>query len=166
MDSLSSLLRSILQEGLKATIFTITTTRPDSNFLDSCVQIIQNGKNERSTRSEFVSKAQGKVIAVVDRTADLVSAADSIVSARFAFGGTSPYAPDLVLVNEFVKKQFLDIILQRSIRYMTGSSSSTNGGSEKRNGRRPQAKSERMEEALKSVQEWKSWKLNVMHSGD
>lgn len=35
-------------------------------------------------------------------------AARTIIAARFGFGGTSPYAPDLVLVNEFVKKDFFE----------------------------------------------------------
>lgn len=34
-------------------------------------------------------------------------AARELVAARFAFGGSSPYAPDLVFVNEFVKAEFL-----------------------------------------------------------
>ena len=58
-----------------------------------------------------------KSIAVVDRTADVVSAAEHIIRARFGFRGRSPYAPDVVLVNEFVKKAFLDAAVQQSIKY-------------------------------------------------
>lgn len=47
-------------------------------------------------------------MAVVDRTADVDLAARAIAAARFGFGGTSPYAPDLVLVNEFVKRDFFE----------------------------------------------------------
>lgn len=61
------------------------------------------------------------VIAIVDRSADLVSAAKSLVNARFAFGGTSPYAPDIILVNEFIMQEFLDIVLRAAIPYITRS---------------------------------------------
>lgn len=36
------------------------------------------------------------------------------MAARFSFGGGSPYAPDLVLVNEFVKQDFLDAVIDES----------------------------------------------------
>lgn len=47
-------------------------------------------------------------MAIVDRSADIEAAAQAITTARFSFGGYSPYAPDLVLVNEFVKKEFFE----------------------------------------------------------
>ena len=34
------------------------------------------------------------------------------------FNGKSPYAPDLILVNEFVKKEFLQAVIRHSIQYM------------------------------------------------
>jgi hypothetical protein len=52
----------------------------------------------------------------VDRTADVKIAARELVAARFAFGGSSPYAPDLVLVNEFVKAEFLQAAVEESRR--------------------------------------------------
>ena len=48
------------------------------------------------------------MIAILDRTADVEAAAKAIVTARFSFQGTSPYAPDLVAVNDFVKKEFFE----------------------------------------------------------
>jgi hypothetical protein len=47
-----------------------------------------------------------RTVAVVDRTADIGAAAEAIVHARFSHAGESPYAPDLVLVKEFVVKAF------------------------------------------------------------
>lgn len=47
-------------------------------------------------------------MAIVDRSADIEAAAKAITTARFSFGGYSPYAPDLVLVNEFIKKDFFE----------------------------------------------------------
>ena len=52
----------------------------------------------------------------MDRTADLKLAARELVAARFAFGGSSPYAPDLVLVNEFVKQEFLQAVGEETRR--------------------------------------------------
>jgi len=52
----------------------------------------------------------------VDRTADVKLAARELVAARFAFGGSSPYAPDLVLVNEFVKREFLQAVVEEEGR--------------------------------------------------
>ncbi|KAF4766679.1 hypothetical protein HAV15_010240 [Penicillium sp. str.  len=54
----------------------------------------------------------GKVVAVVDRTANINHAAEALVAARFSFGGRSPYAPDLVLVNEYIKEPFLMALVQ------------------------------------------------------
>lgn len=53
-------------------------------------------------------KASLQVLALVDRSADIVSAARSVVQARILFQGRSPYAPDIILVNEFVVKEFID----------------------------------------------------------
>lgn len=72
-----------------------------------------------------IASSQGHSIAIVDRTADLACAAQQLVAARFCFGGTSPYAPDIVLVNEFVKKDFTELVLQQAIHFLSASPSST-----------------------------------------
>lgn len=59
----------------------------------------------------------------MDRTADVKLAAKELVAARFAFGGTSPYAPDLVLVNEFVKQAFLQAVADECREGSTGTRS-------------------------------------------
>lgn len=58
--------------------------------------------------SQLISPANARCVAIVDRSADVDEAAKAITAARFSFGGSSPYAPDLVLVNEFVKKAFFE----------------------------------------------------------
>lgn len=98
----------------------------------------------------------------MDRTADLASAAEQLVAARFAFGGTSPYAPDLVLVNEFVKKDFLEHVLKHSIPYLSGSGDVVANGSSKSS----QKPTSRVAESFKTLQDTKSWKLNVITQGD
>ena len=52
---------------------------------------------------------------MVDRKFDLDEAAKAIINARSAFGGKSPYAPDVVFVNEFVKKDFLQALVRQVI---------------------------------------------------
>ncbi|KAL4861437.1 hypothetical protein BDV12DRAFT_204011 [Aspergillus spectabilis] len=63
------------------------------------------------------SNKANRTVAIVDRTADIAAAAASIVRARFAFGGRSVYAPDFVLVNEFVKEKFLEAVVSEAIAY-------------------------------------------------
>lgn len=66
-----------------------------------------NGPSATLT-TQLLSSSGTRTVAVVDRTADIDLAARAITAARFGFGGTSPYTPDLVLVNEFVKKDFFE----------------------------------------------------------
>jgi hypothetical protein len=64
----------------------------------------------------------GKVVAVVDRTANINHAAEALVAARFSFGGRSPYAPDIVLVNEYIKEPFLIALVQASVSFRSSAS--------------------------------------------
>ncbi len=59
-------------------------------------------------------------IAIVDRTANTQEAASAILRARFSFGGQSPLAPDLVLVNEFRIKEFCQSIAELTSKYFAG----------------------------------------------
>ncbi len=68
---------------------------------------------------------------MVDRTANLELAARELVKARFSFGGRSPYAPDLVAVNEFVQQDFLRAVVQACVSY-GGSPREKTKGSAKR----------------------------------
>ncbi|TLD08083.1 hypothetical protein PspLS_10587 [Pyricularia sp. CBS 133598] len=61
-----------------------------------------------------------RTIAIVERDADVDAAASALVGARFALGGTSPYAPDVVLVNEWVEKEFLQAILRHTAKVVSG----------------------------------------------
>ncbi|KAF1834512.1 hypothetical protein BDW02DRAFT_333236 [Decorospora gaudefroyi] len=69
---------------------------------------------------------RGAESSMVDRTIDLASAAEQLVTACFAFCGTSPYTLDLVSVNEVMKKEFLEHVMRRSIRFLTGSTGIAN----------------------------------------
>ncbi|CAN9297901.1 unnamed protein product [Alternaria alternata] len=156
-----SLLRKLLIEALESDTFTVISSDPSSDSLSSCVQVFQEKQISPPTYSQLVSP-RNKIIAIVDRTADLASAAEQLVTARFAFGGTSPYAPDVVLVNEFIKKDFLEHVLKHSLRFLAGSSGISNGSTNARE----QKKSSRVAETFQGLTDSKSWKLNVITQGD
>ncbi|KAJ9632343.1 hypothetical protein H2203_000748 [Taxawa tesnikishii (nom. ined.)] len=110
LREVSGLLRKLLKDCLDPSTFEIAQeVVTETTFLDSCVQVVQDGINQ------IVSTPKALTFAVVDRTANLDNAARALVNARFAFGGRSPYAPDVVLVNEFVKKDFLQALVRQTI---------------------------------------------------
>jgi hypothetical protein len=84
--------------------------------------VIDQNSNETWPRANaLASSSRSRVFGIVDRTADIKLAARELVAARFAFGGSSPYAPDLVLVNEFVKEEFLQATVEESRKLKSGS---------------------------------------------
>lgn len=102
--SLDARLKEALHKALDKDTFCITNKRVSDQELVSCTLVDQTGKH--TSAAQLVSSWEARVIAIVDRTADIDAAAKAIVTARFSFQGMSPYAPDVVVVNEFVKKDF------------------------------------------------------------
>lgn len=88
--------------------FLVVESQPatDDFFSGHCT--IVDGRNEpsESLSSRVLCSPSSRSIAIVDRTSMISNTARDIVRARFAFCGRSPYAPDLVLVNEFVFDEF------------------------------------------------------------
>ncbi|KAJ4336733.1 hypothetical protein N0V95_008521 [Ascochyta clinopodiicola] len=160
LRALSSLLRSLLSQALEPDTFAAITSAPSQDALSATFQVLQEAQVQQPTRTQLVS-TQTRVIAIVDRTADLVAAAEHLVTARFAFGGSSPYAPDLVFVNEFVKKDFLELVLKYAIPYLASSDETATNGSPKGG----QKKGSRTAEVLKSLDSSKSWRSNVVTQG-
>ncbi len=88
-------------------------SRPSNHDLDSdCIVVSQKLDRQEPSLNHLQSNPNSRTVAIVDRTADIALAAREIVSARFAFGGQSPYAPDIVLVNEFSKKAFFQAVVR------------------------------------------------------
>ncbi|ERS97071.1 hypothetical protein HMPREF1624_06400 [Sporothrix schenckii ATCC 58251] len=58
-----------------------------------------------------------RVVAIVERDADIAAAATALVRARFSFGGRAPYAPDVVLVSEWAKTDFLAAAAQAAAQF-------------------------------------------------
>lgn len=86
------------------------------------VLISQNGGSAAPTLvNHFVSPSESRVVAVVERDADIDAAAKSLVVARFSLRGKSPHAPDVVLVNEWVKRNFLAAATRHYIQLIPSS---------------------------------------------
>ncbi|KAF2632871.1 ALDH-like protein [Macroventuria anomochaeta] len=164
LRALPSLLRSHLSQALELDTFAVITSAPLQEALATCLQVLQETRVQQPTYTQLVSP-HNKVIAIVDRTADLVSAAEHLVTARFAFGGSSPYAPDLVFVNEYVKKEFLEHVIKFAIPYLASSDEVVSNGSPKSPTLGGQEKGLRTSEALKSLESSKSWRSNVVTQG-
>lgn len=58
----------------------------------------------------LLSVPTSRTLAIVDRTGDVKAAAKDILASRVSFGAQSPYATDLVFVNEFVVNTFLEAV--------------------------------------------------------
>ncbi|EMD89581.1 hypothetical protein COCHEDRAFT_1137878 [Bipolaris maydis C5] len=165
LRTLPSLLRKLLTEALESDTFLIISSSPPADSLSTCLQVLQETQVAQPTYSQHISP-QGKVIAIVDRTADLATAASHLVTARFAFGGTSPYAPDIILVNEYIKKEFLEHVLQLSFRYLAGSGSLANGVSPSNNASNQKSSSSRISSAFSTLSSSKAWDLTTISQGD
>ncbi|PYI19517.1 aldehyde dehydrogenase PutA [Aspergillus violaceofuscus CBS 115571] len=118
--ALPALLKKILPPALDADTFAVSEDRPDVSFLSQVVVLNQNGDAGQISGQSISSPSTARTIAVVDRTADVPAAAEALVAARLTFGGRSPYSPDVVLVQEFVMKEFVEAVLQRSSKYLGG----------------------------------------------
>lgn len=163
LRTLPSVLRTILSQALESDTFAFVSSAPSEEALKTCLQVLQETQVQQPSYTQLVSP-HNKVIAIVDRTADLVSAAEHLVTARFAFGGSSPYAPDLVFVNEYVKKEFLEQVLKFTIPHLASSDEVVPNGSPKSSTLGGQ-KGFRTSEALKSLESSKSWRSNVVTQG-
>ena len=115
----SSLLRKILPEALDADTFALSDEMPSDSFMSRVTLVLQQHSSAESAAqsNQVVSAASSKTVGVVDRTASVQQAAESLVSACFAFGGRSPYSPDLVLVNENVLQPFLEAVIQHASKF-------------------------------------------------
>lgn len=104
-----AVLRTALSGALDVNTFSVSGAIHDVAALGPAVLVDQTSAGApESLTTHLLSASTRRTVAVVDRTADVQAAARAITKARFSFGGTSPYAPDLVLVNEFIKQDFFE----------------------------------------------------------
>ncbi|KAH8682856.1 putative PutA family dehydrogenase [Tricladium varicosporioides] len=124
LQEIPSLIRKLLKAALDPSIVEFVTARAtDADLGTNHIRVFQNDilRTElpplpSTSPSPLISPSQSRVVAVVDRTANLAKAAQALVTARLSFGGKSPYAPDLILVNEYVRKDFLTAVMGELIR--------------------------------------------------
>ncbi|EPE04034.1 aldehyde dehydrogenase [Ophiostoma piceae UAMH 11346] len=120
LQTLPRLLETAIRASLDPDIFAIVPFGKIADVSgDGYIPVVQTGDSTFHDRPHaLISHSTALSIAVVDRTADLETAAKALVNARMQFGGRSPYAPDVVLVNEFVKTDFVQAVVKHAIRYM------------------------------------------------
>ncbi|KAF2218865.1 Aldehyde/histidinol dehydrogenase [Elsinoe ampelina] len=126
--SLPALLKSIIPPALDHDSIVFTTSTPQ---LDLPHTIVTSANTESLPSNHIASPTSTLSVALVDRNADFDAAARALINARFSFRGRSPHAPDLVLVNEFVKKDLLQALVRAGIA-STDSTPLGNGALEKR----------------------------------
>ncbi|PVI04315.1 ALDH-like protein [Periconia macrospinosa] len=160
-QSLPGLLRTFLTQALESDTFQIVTSSPSPSATIQCFTVLQNDKETpKPTYSQLVSSS-GRVIAVVDRTADLSTAASHLVTARFAYGGASPYAPDLILVNEFAKREFLEHVLKHAMRFLFPTSNNTSPPSSSSHNKPAKA----IQASLAALEQDPNWTLSLVSQG-
>jgi hypothetical protein len=153
LQSLISTLRRLLCSSLDADTFAISESRPAGDFLQQCTLVLQSQpENHSKARRAYTSPSSLRALAVVDRTAHVDEAAQAVVRARFSRRGSSPYAPDAVLVNEFVLEEFLACLLQHMSPYMAHENGSI-GDSSKQKQRRQFAESQRILDTAEKSEE-------------
>ncbi|KAJ9641254.1 hypothetical protein H2204_002932 [Knufia peltigerae] len=119
LAQVSGLLRKMLPSALDSDVFAISSTRPPQDFLSKC-QVVSQAEEDDDTLS-----SSAKVVAIVDRSANVSEAASIIGTSRVSFNGRAAYAPDLVLVNEFVADDFLFHLVQAVTTPLSKPSNST-----------------------------------------
>ncbi|KAK5652851.1 hypothetical protein OQA88_9517 [Cercophora sp. LCS_1] len=86
------------------------------NFDPGCmnlkhIYVWQSDSPAPKTRNFVTHQPDDKVIAIIEKGADLKAAAETLVNMCFGIGGRSQHAPDLILVNEMVKDEFKNVVI-------------------------------------------------------
>ncbi|KAF5235228.1 hypothetical protein FAUST_7193 [Fusarium austroamericanum] len=116
------LVLNLIENSLDRDIFTVSAQPVTPEDIGTSHTFVsQNGTSGPILRNHLVSDPKAPVIAFVERDADISAAAQALVSARFSLQGKSPYAPDVVFVNEWVKKDLLRALVQQSTEFLATS---------------------------------------------
>ncbi|KAH0288237.1 ALDH-like protein [Aureobasidium namibiae CBS 147.97] len=111
-DQSTALIRKIMNAALDKEAFVAISSTAPGSFLKHCLMIDQmhQPSSPQYMGKSLISKASGRVVAVVDRTAKIDSAVKEIFASRMQYGGQSHYAVDQVFINEFVADEFLAVM--------------------------------------------------------
>ncbi|PMD19586.1 hypothetical protein NA56DRAFT_680077 [Hyaloscypha hepaticicola] len=102
-----SLLSEILPRALDRDTFHISKVKLDSKWADQLDLTIDQ------------SAVQGRTICILDRTGDIEFASQTITASKLPPEYTSPYSPDLVLVNEYLVSNFRTRCLEIASKVQT-----------------------------------------------
>ena len=121
-SKLGACLKKLMLSVLSSQTFAIVAQPPnDENFIaKDYVELDGRETQGTFTTTTHMCTRPGRVVAVVDRSADIKAAARECVKARFGFGGHSAYAPDIVLVNEFSAQTFCTAASESALHYLAG----------------------------------------------
>ncbi|KAF4466327.1 aldehyde dehydrogenase family 3 member b1 [Fusarium albosuccineum] len=124
-----NLVLGLVEKSLDQDIFEITSQEATAAAINHPhIRVLQNGSTEPVLKDNLVSDSKKPVVAFVERDADVQAAAKALVGARFGLQGRSPYAPDVVLVNEWVKKDLLRALVQQSTDFIANPNDSRGKG--------------------------------------
>ncbi|KXJ85369.1 Aldehyde/histidinol dehydrogenase [Microdochium bolleyi] len=122
----------LVRAALDKDIFAVVPELDAEDLGHRHLRVVQNSGGSSSPASPIPtlsSDSSLRTVAIVERDADIQAAADALVAARFSLGGRSPYAPDLVLVNEWVKRDLIIALSASSARFMADAKSSSSSKS-------------------------------------
>ncbi|KPI36600.1 uncharacterized protein AB675_4433 [Cyphellophora attinorum] len=109
VEATPDVLRRLFSESLDRRAFITVSNRPIESVLRSCLVVDQANSSSSDAGGRILTcDSQRRAVAIVDRSADLDLAAKEIAASRYFVGGEGDYAPDLVLVNEFARAEFLE----------------------------------------------------------
>ena len=150
--------------SLDGDTFAISDSKPtDAEFLQHCTVVVQSQPDKTSaSRRACVSDSSLRSLAIVDRTGTIDEAARAVVRARFSRAGTSPYAPDVMLVNEFILEKFVARLLHHMSPYMAQENGSVVAGSSKQKPRRQPA--DRQNDILETAEKSEEMRIVVRGS--
>ncbi|GAM86964.1 hypothetical protein ANO11243_049850 [Dothideomycetidae sp. 11243] len=137
-SAVARLLATIMAAVLETDTFAVVDQLPaiPSSLRGQVVVVDGSGKTARDIgrgAAIYLETPHSRTVAVVDRSSNVRAAAKDLVRSRMCFGGTSPYAPSLVLVNEFVLDDFCRAATE-SLTSLLHSTGSTQGGKPRRGG--------------------------------
>jgi hypothetical protein len=113
LHHLPAVVQNLLKEAIDPGLVAIL---PSEQSNPSITLSIRQNSTDDVKMGSLASPSDALTVAIVDRTSDADAAARAIWTSRTAYGATSPYAPDVIFVNEFSKKHFVDSLLDQCLK--------------------------------------------------
>ena len=110
--AVDDVLLGILPKALDRDTFHISKDKLGDEHVSKVDFVVNHNLSGTSSIKGSHTSPQERIVCILDRTGDLELAAKTITSTRTSSNCTSPYCPDLVLVNEYVKDTFIERCLE------------------------------------------------------